>query len=401
MYNINIKKRGVSMTKKLLLITALFLIVPLLAWAPANADTIKIGSLLTTTGDLGPMGNRMVNAARLAIEEINEQGGLLGKKVEFLLENDNCEPAKGVERIKKLIDINGVKVIVGAMISGSSFSAGPYASRKNVALISPSATAAKLSEQPWTKWFFRTCLRDDLQAKVLADVVMDKGFSRLATIVLDNTYGQGLEIALVEILKDSGWKGKHVASVRYDQKKKDYLTQLQQIKDSKPDVVFASTYADDGIIVFKQALDLGLDEVAWLGCDGNYGSGLFKEPKSAQFMEKAFLAGTRSAGGLTEAYDKFAKAYTDKVGEPPEVYCDTVYDAVWVVAKAIEKAGKYDGKAIRDAMETIKWDGASGPISFNETCDRASGTFELWKVEKDSTAETGYRNVRIELVTIK
>jgi ABC-type branched-subunit amino acid transport system substrate-binding protein len=286
------------------------------------------------------------------------------------------------------------------MISGSSFSAGPYASRKQVPLISPSATAAKLSEQRWTKWFFRTCLRDDLQAKVLADIVMEEGFSRLATIVLDNTYGQGLEIALVEILKEQGWDGKHVAAVRYDQKKKDYLTQLQQIKDSKPDVVFASTYADDGIIVFKQALDLGLDEVPWLGCDGNYGSGLFKEPKSAQFMEKAFLAGTRSAGGLTAAYDRFAKAYKDKFGEPPEVYCDTTYDAVWVVAEAIKKAGTYDGKAIRDAMETIQLDGASGPISFNETCDRASGTFELWEVKKDPAAPTGYRNVRIKLVTI-
>ena len=389
------------MTKKLVLITGLLLIVPLMALTSATADTIKIGSLLTTTGDLGPMGNRMANGARLAIEEINSQGGLLGKKAVLLLENDNCEPAKGLERVKKLIDINGVKVIVGAMISGSSFSAGPYASRKNVPLISPSATAAKLSKQPWTKWFFRTCLRDDLQAKVLADVIMEHGFSRLATIVLDNTYGQGLEIALVEILKKAGWNGKHVAAVRYDQKKKDYLTQLQQIKDSKPDVVFASTYADDGIIVFKQALDLGLDDIAWLGCDGNHGSGLFKEPKSAQFMEKAFLAGTRSAGGLTDAYGKFAKAYKDHFNEAPEVYCDTTYDAVWVVAKAIKKAGKYDGKAIRDAMETIEFEGASGPISFNETCDRASGTFELWEVKKDPTTKTGYRNVRKKLVTIR
>ncbi|MFW6146810.1 MAG: ABC transporter substrate-binding protein [Thermodesulfobacteriota bacterium] len=389
------------MKKKLILLTFLFVMMPLLVGTSAEADTVKIGSLLTTTGDLGPMGNRMANAARLAIEEINEQGGLLGKKVELFLENDNCEPAKGLERIKKLIDVNGVQVIVGAMISGSSFSAGPYASRKEVALISPSATAAKLSEQPWTKWFFRTCLRDDLQAQVLADLVMEKGFSRLATIVLDNTYGQGLEIALVDILKEKGWDGKHVAAVRYDQKKKDYLTQLQQIKDSKPDVVFATTYADDGIIVFKQALDLGLDEVPWLGCDGNYGSGLFKEPKSAQFMEKAFLAGTRSAGGLTAAYDKFAKAYEGKFGEPPEVYCDTTYDAVWVVAEAIKKAGTYNGKAIRDAMQTIELEGASGPISFNKTCDRASGTFELWEVEKDPTAETGYRNVRIKLVTIQ
>ena len=347
------------------------------------------------------MGTRMANGAQLAIDQINAQGGLLGGNVELILENDNCEPAKGLERIKKLIDVNGVKVIVGPMISGSSFSGGPYAFRKRVPMITPSATAAKLSEQPWTKWFFRTCLRDDLQAKILADVIMEKGFTRLATFVLDNTYGQGLEIALVDLLKKDGWKGTHVATVRYDQTKKDYLTQLQQIKSSKPDVVFASTYCDDGIIVFKQALDLGLDKSAWLGCDGNYGSGLFKEAKSAEFMEKAFLAGTRSAGGLTETYDKFAAAYKNKYGEAPEVYCDTTYDAVWAVARAIKKAGKYDGKAIRDAMETLKFEGASGPIAFNNTCDRASGTFELWKVERDSTVKYGYKNVRIKLVTIE
>jgi ABC-type branched-subunit amino acid transport system substrate-binding protein len=294
-----------------------------------------------------------------------------------------------------------VKIIVGPMISGSSFSAGPYASRKRVAMITPSATAAKLSDQRWTKWFFRTCLRDDLQAKILSDVIMEKGFTRLATFVLDNTYGQGLEIALVELLKKAGWKGTHVASVRYDQTKKDYLTQLQQIKSSKPDVIFASTYCDDGIIVFKQALDLGLDKIAWLGCDGNYGSGLFKEAKSAEFMEKAFLAGTRSAGGLTKTYDEFAAAYKGKYGEAPEVYCDTTYDAVWAVARAIKKAGKYDGKAIRDAMETLQFEGASGPIAFNSKGDRASGTFELWKVERDPTAKYGYKNVRIKLVTIK
>lgn len=392
------------MKKLLFVIVALCLLVGVVgvtSCAPGEAETIKIGCLLTTTGDLAPMGTRMADGARLAIEEINAQGGLLGKNVELVLENDNCEPAKGLERVKKLIDIDGVEVILGAMISGSSLSAGPYASEHNVPLISPSATAAKISEQTWTKWFFRTCLRDDLQAKVLSQVVLEEGFTRLATIVQDNTYGQGLEIALVDALEDANWGGEHVIAIRYDETKKDYLTELQQIKDSNPDVVFAVTYCNDGIIVFKQALDIGLDSIPWLGCDGNYGSGLFEEPRSAEFMEKAFLAGSRSAGGLTDAYDKFAAAYEDKYGEPPEVYCDTTYDAAWVIIKAIEKAGTYDGTAIRDAMEQIKLDGASGPIAFDERCDRGSGTFELWEVVKDSTTETGYKNNRIKLVTVE
>jgi len=143
-----------------------------------------------------------------------------------------------------------------------------------------------------------------------------------------------------------------------------------------------------------------LDSIAWLGCDGNYGSGLFKEPSSAEFMEKAIVVGTRTVGSGT-AYEEFAAAYNDKFGEPPEIYCDTTYDAVWAAAKAIEKAGVYDGEAIRVALTKLEFEGASGPISFDERGDRASGTFELWKVEKDPATETGYKNVRIKLVTLE
>ena len=118
-----------------------------------------------------------------------------------------------------------------------------------------SATGVPLSELPGTEWYFRTCLRDDAQALVLADVVMEKGYSRLATMVLDNTYGIGLETAIVDGLEAAGWQGEHVASIHYDITKLDYRSELGVIRDNKPDVVLAVTYGDDGIIVFKQALE--------------------------------------------------------------------------------------------------------------------------------------------------
>ena len=117
-------------------------------------------------------------------------------------------------------------------------------------------------------------------------------------------------------------------------------------------------------------------------------------------MEMAIVAGTRTVGFGTK-YDQFVANYTEKYGEAPEIYCDTTYDAVWAAAKAIEAAGKYDGKAIRDALATLSIDGASGPLSFDEIGDRASGSFELWKVVKDAATETGYKNVQIKLVTLK
>ena len=145
---------------------------------------------------------------------------------------------------------------------------------------------------------------------------------------------------------------------------------------------------------------MGLDDIAWLGCDGNYGSGLFKEPKSAEFMEKAIVAGTRTVG-FGSKYEQFVADYTEKFGAAPEIYCDTTYDAVWAAAKAIEKAGTYDGTAIRAALAGLEFEGASGPISFDEKGDRASGAFELWEVVKDATTETGYKNVQIKLVKLE
>ena len=389
------------MVKRLLLVVvALLLLMPLAACGPKEAETIKIGVVMDLSGDLAAMGARMLNGGKLAVEEINAAGGVLGKQVELVSEDGKTDPAAGLERVKKLIEIDGVQVIVGPMISGTSKLSIPYAKELKVLLITMSATAFELSELDGTEWIFRACLLDDAQGRVLADVVMEKGYTRFASIVLDNLYGKGVEKALVEGLQEGGWQGELLARVTYDEAKKDYRTELGQIKDSNPDVVLIVSYADDGIMVFKQALEMGLDEIAWLGCDGNYGSGLFKEPRSAEFMEKAIVAGTRTVG-FGPTYEQFVTKYTEKFGEAPEIYCDTTYDAVWVAAKAIEAAGAYDGEKIRAALTKLSFEGASGPISFDEKGDRASGAFELWEVVKDPATETGYKNVQVKLVKLE
>ncbi len=389
------------MIKKLLfVVVALSLLVPAVACAPAEAETIKIGVVMDLSGDLAAMGAMMINGARMAAEEINAAGGVLGKQVELVEEDGATDPAKGLDRVKKLVEIDGVQVIVGPMITGTSKLAVPYLAEHEVPAITMSATNPLLSGLDGTDWFFRACLMDDAQGRVLANVAIDKGYTRVASIVMDNDYGKGVETAFIEGLEEGGWSGEVLVTVHYDEAKKDYRTELGQIRDCNPDAVLIVSYCDDGIIVFKQALEMGLDEIAWLGCDGNYGSGLFKEPKSAEFMEKAIVAGTRTVG-FGAKYDRFVADYTSEYGAAPEIYCDTSYDAMWAAAKAIEAAGVYDGPAIRTALSKLSFEGASGPISFNEVGDRASGSFELWEVVKDPTTETGYKNVQIELVKLE
>jgi len=388
------------MVKKLLLVVAVVcLLIPAVACGPAAPETIKIGCVLSTTGLLGPMGEDMMDGARMAVEEINAAGGVLGKQMELVEEDDATEAAKCLDRVKKLVEIDGVKVLVGGMTSGAASASGAYVADREVLMVSPSATSPTISDQEWTSWLFRTTPSDAFQGRVLAQVVLDRGFTRLATMVQDNPYGVGLEGALVEALEEAGWLGEHVVSIHYDQTKMDYRTELGQIKDSNPDVVLAVTYCEDGIIVFKQALEMGLDDTAWLGCDGNYGSGMFEEASAAEFMEKAITAGTRAAGPSGATYNKFAAAYEAAFKEVPSVYCDTTYDAVKLIAQAIEKAGKYDGAAIKDALLEIgqNYDGASGIITFDNKGDRVSGTFEVWKVEK---VEGVYKNVQVKLITV-
>ena len=115
-------------------------------------------------------------------------------------------------------------------------------------------------------------------------------------------------------------------------------------------------------------------------------------------MEKALVAGTRTMG-TGSACEHFNTAYNDAFGEDPEVYCDTMYDAVCAAAKAIEAAGVYDGDAIRIALTELEFDGATGPIAFNELGDRTAGSFEVWEVVEDPTTSTGYKNATIKIVT--
>ena len=388
--------------KPLFIIVALLLFVPAVACAPTEPETIKIGCVLSTTGLLGPKGKDRVNAARLAVEETNAGGGVLSMQVELLEADDATDPDRCLKEVRELVENDGIEVLVGGMSSSAVMACGLYLAERKVLMVSPSATSTDISDQPWTNWVFRTTPCDAFQSRILADVIMEEGFTRLATMVQANHYGVGLEKSLVEALKEVGWTGKHVISIYFDPDKKDYRTQLENIKESNPDVVLAVTYIEDGIRVFKQALEMGLDEIAWLGCDGNYSEHMFVDPECAEFMEKAIIAGTRSVPPPGSDYKKFAAAYKAATGEDPSVYCDTTYDAIKVIAEAIEKAGVYDGEAIKDALSEVgqKYHGASGGITFDDKGDRVSGIYEIWKVMKDPTTKTGYKNIQVEVISI-
>lgn len=393
------RKEQMRMKRGALALAALLmalLLLPVAACGEAEPEEIKIGAVVDLTGALAGIGSKIRDGVKLAVKEINDAGGINGVQVKLIVEDGGTDPTKGLEAIKKLVEVDGVKVIVGPMISGAVMAAGPYVAERGVVLISPSSTSPEIAEQDWRAYVLRTCPSDALQGAAMAQLVIEGGYSKVAILVMDNTYGAGIEQI---VAKELAGKADIVATVRYDPAKLDYLTELQVIKDKNPDAVVHVGYHDDGQIVFKQALQMGLDNIQWILAEGVYAEATLEMTEAAEFMAKAAIGTRLTAPEGLAAYEKFAEAYEKEFGETVGVYTDTVYDATKLVLLAIEKVGADDGAKIKDALREVgqNYQGVSGTITFNELGDRASGDFEVWKVVKE---DGEYKYVKVRVISL-
>ena len=345
---------------------------------PADGE-IEIGSILCMTGGLAAMGHLISQGAILAVEEINDDGGVLGKNLTLTIEDSATDDATAFEAYKKLVEVDGVQVIVGPMISGAVMSSGAYAELNEVPMVSPSATSPLITNTTWTQWALRTCTTDYLQGGVIADIIIDEGYNATAFMVQDTPYGIGIELVVTEILEAANMT--IVATIRYDELAANYLTELQAIKDAGADVIVQVGYHTDSAKVYENADSLGLNATPWLVAEGVYGLEAETYPAAAAFMAEAPLLGCTLAPdpGLA-AYVAFVAAYEARWGESPGVYCDTIYDAVNLIALAIEEAGEYDGAAIKDALYElgVDYSGASGETTWDANGDRVSATYGIW-----------------------
>lgn len=385
------------MIKKVILaFAALLLVLPAAACGPAPAEEIKIGAIMDLTGELAGMGPKIKDGVVLAVNEINAAGGINGKQVRLIVEDGATDVATGLEAAKKLVEVNGVKVIIGPMISGATLATGPYVGEREVLIISPSATSPDIADQDWRQFVFRTCPIDKYQGLAMSQLVIEGGYEKVALFIMDNQYGVGIEEVVIENLTD---KVEIVISIRYDPVKLDYLTELQLVKDQNPDAVIHVGYGDDAEILYKQALDLGLDTAQWIAAEGVYAEATLETPETAEFMSKAVIGTKPSAPEGLAAYDEFAADFEAEFGTPTGVYSDTAYDAMKLVALAIEQAGYEDAAAISAALLTVgqDYEGVSGTISFAENGDRKGGSYEVWKVVKE---DGEYKYERIKVISL-
>lgn len=389
------------MSRKIVAILLVVSIVMVGVIAPGCTPTekIKIGGIFCITGGLAAMGDLISKAAQLAVEVVNDDGGVLGKELEIKIEDSATNDATAFDAYKKLVEVTGVEVIVGPMISGAVMSSGAYAETNQVPMVSPSATSPLITNSTWTQWALRTCTFDDWQGEVLANKAISEGYNTSAILVQDTPYGVGIELVVTELLEAANVT--ILETIRYDEEVLSYGAELGLIKAANPDVIFHVGYHTDSAKVYEDAASLGLNETPWLVAEGVYGMKASEYAAALAFMEEAPLLGcTLALDPETPeyaAYATFNAAFVARWGEPPSVYCDTVYDAVMLVVEAIEEAGEYDGAAIKDALYDVGvgYAGVSGPITFDANGDRTSATYAIWDVEYDGE---DYNYVHLEYI---
>ncbi len=361
-----------------------------LAAAPALAEDVKLGFLADVTGPIAGFAGGMVKAGNIAVDTVNAQGGILdGQKLVSVMADTGCSGDLGGPGADRVVNTDKVTAIFGAYCSGPTIAAANGAAiAGNVVMISPSATAPAVSQLNDNDLVFRTVVPDSEQGAKGADLLLSKGIDNVAVTYVNNDYGKGLAEAFKNAFEAKG--GTVAAFVAHEDGKSDYRPEIGQLESSGADTLVIYGYENAaGGVILDQAMESGFF-TQYFGGDGMAGDALVKNHKNIDGMIL-----TKAAPAAGPAYDAYAKIVSAAGLAPDSTYASTSFDAVFLLALAIEKNGSAErtgiSKALREvanapgeiilpgewskAVELIKagtdinYQGASGVIEFDKNGD--------------------------------
>ncbi len=352
--------------------------------AYAQDMIVKIGHVAPTSGSIAHLGKDNENGARMAIDELNAKGVMIGGKkatFELMAEDDAGDPKQGAAVAQKLVDakVNGV---IGHLNSGTSIPASKIYSDAGIPQITPSATNPKFTRQGF-KTTFRVCADDVQLGNTLGKYAVTKMNGKSIAVIDNRTaYGQGVAEEFTKGAKAAG--GNIVATQFTSDKATDFTAILTQIKSKKPDVVFYGGMDAEAGPMIRQMKQLGITS-KFIGGDGICSNELPKLAGGAMgdsmvvCAEAGGVEGTQKAG-----LDKFKEDYKKKFGMDIQVYSPYVYDALHVMVAAMVKAGSADpAKYLPTLAQTSGYKGVTGNISFDEKGDVKNGAMTLYTYKGD------------------
>jgi branched-chain amino acid transport system substrate-binding protein len=339
------------------------------------ADTIKLGVAGAHSGDLASYGIPSVHAAELVVEAINAKGGILGKKVELLTEDDVCKPEIATNTATKLIS-KGVNVVMGHICSGATKSAiGIYKDSKIICM-SPSATNPPLTQSGDYPNFYRTIASDDAQARLEVDFAT--GFLKLKKIAVihdKGDYGKGLAEFARDFIKKSG-KATVVLFEGVTPGAVDYSAVVQKIGHSGAEGVIYGGYHPEASKIIMQMRTKRM-KIYFISDDGVKDDTFIKV--AGKYAEGVYATGPKDTSGNPMAV-KANRDHKTKYGADPGAFFLNAYAATQALLNAIQKAGSTDYDAVSKALKSQYVETPLGKISFDKRGDAIGVGFAMYQV---------------------
>ena len=342
-----------------------FLVVGILACMNARAadDTIHVGEIASLSGKEATFGHSSHSGTLLAVEEINAAGGVLGKKIELITEDNATKPGESATIAKKLISRNKVVAILGEVASSRSLEIAPIAQAYKVPMISPASTNPTITEKG--DYIFRICFIDPFQGTVMAKFAKNSlKINRVGVLTsVSSAYSVGLSKYFKETFSKDG--GTIAIEQKFSEGEKDFKAQLTAIKAENVQGIFVPTYYTEAALIAKQARDLGIT-VPLFGGDG------WEAPELLKIGGSAIEGLYYSTHYTPEADSPEVKAFVEKFkkrwnGEVPDAMAALGYDSARILADAITRAGTTKNTKLRDAIaQTKDFPGVTGKTTIDE-----------------------------------
>lgn len=323
-----------------------------LAGAASAADPVKVGVLLPLSGSSAVSGQEILLGIKLAAEEVNAKGGVLGRQVELVIEDDESSPTKGTSAALKLIEGDNVCAIVGTYNSDVALAESKIAREHKIPMSSGGSTSVAVTDAntPGDPWFFRAFPGSDEQGEQSAlNVVKRLAAKKLAIIADNSSYGKSLADQFKKVTLAAGAQVLAVES--YNSGEQDFYSMLSRLKAMQPDAVYIAGLLTEGAAIIREFAEIGF-KTRFVG-SGSMMSDKFIEltgPASEGFaVSSMFEPGTPNAYGRA-----FNERFVKRWGHNANVFSALGFDSASIVLEAIKRAGKTDGLAIRNAMMAMK-----------------------------------------------
>lgn len=328
-----------------------------------RSDEIQVGAYLSLSGSDSTFGTDTRDGIELAVEEVNAAGGVKGKKVKVLYEDDKSTTQEASQKVRQLIDRDKVVAILGEVASSRSLAGGLIANTSHVPMVTPSSTAVEVTLG--REWVFRTCFTDDQQGQVAARFVYNELKKKKVGVfyAAQDTYSSGLARSFRDEIKKLG--GEIAIDKGYQKGETNFTTYLNELKAANAEIIFVPNYYNEMVQIARQAKQAGIPGSMFMGGDG-WDSANLVEGAGAE-LEGAYFTNHYAPDGPSTNSKQFLGAFQGKYKHQPSSLSAMGYDATRLLFDAIGRATEVTPDAIRKALsETKDFPGATGTMTMDK-----------------------------------